>query len=54
MKLLLRLQCRHAAAPHMNDAIHTLKSSFLPPVNKHWRDSPQQSKVSGAFVNKKI
>lgn len=29
MKLLLKLRCEHAPGPHMNDTIHTLKSSFF-------------------------
>lgn len=29
MKLLLKLRCRHTPAPHMNDTIHALQSSFF-------------------------
>lgn len=29
MRLLLRLWCGQAPAPHMNDTIHALKSSFF-------------------------
>lgn len=29
MKLLLKLRCGHAPAPHMKDTIHAVKSSYF-------------------------